>query len=235
MYDCLIVDDDETLAENTCEYLNLTDIKTAYVTNLSACEEFLSQHEVSLLLLDINLGNENGFSFCKRIRQSFENPIIFASARTSDDDVVLGLSLGGDDYILKPYSLNVLQAKVKATLRRDSSNRKSSRIPTDETIIEKAGIKVIPATQNIFKDGKELLFREKEYELLFYLITHPDRLITKGELFDNVWNNQFPGENTLNVHIRYIREKIERDPNNPQIIKTIWGRGYYFDTQSSDT
>lgn len=232
MYDCLIVDDDEILAENTCEYFNLSDIRTAYVTNINDCEAFLSVHKVSLLLLDINLGDENGFAFCKRIRQSFENPIIFASARTSDDDIVLGLSLGGDDYITKPYSLNVLQAKVKATLRRRGTEI-ASEISDGLAVIEHAGIQVFPRTQNVFKDGKEIFFREKEYDLLLYLITHPNRLITKNELFENVWKNQVSIDNTLNVHIRYLREKIEEDPNNPQIIKTIWGRGYYFDIQST--
>lgn len=229
MYDCLIVDDDEILAENTCEYLNLSDIKTAYVTKIEECETFLSQHEVSLLLLDINLGNDNGFAFCKKIRENFQNPIIFVSARTSDDDIVLGLSLGGDDYITKPYSLNVLQAKVKATLRRKNLEH-ASESSIQETVIERAGIQVFTHTQTVFKDGEELIFRAKEFELLLYLITNPNRLITKKELFEKVWNNKFSIDNTLNVHIRYLREKIEKDPNNPQIIKTMWGRGYYFDT-----
>lgn len=230
MYDCLIVDDDVVLAENTSEYLNLSDVSTTYVTNAGDCEEFLEKHSVSIILMDVNLDKDNGFALCKKIREYYKSPIIFVSARTSDDDIVLALSIGGDDYIAKPYSLSVLCAKVKATLRRMSeglsqSDRKERKDVGDNRLL--AGPVCVHLDSGIvYKNDEKLTLREKEYDLLVYLISNTGRIISKNELFENVWNDRFTGDNTLNVHIRHLREKIEKDPNNPEIIKTVWGRGY---------
>lgn len=117
-YDCLIIDDEIELAETTCEYFNLFDVQTAFVTSADACRSFLSEHQVSMLLLDINLGGESGFQLCKELRQTTGIPILFISARSSEDDVLIALDIGGDDYIHKPYTLRVLLAKVKAVLKR---------------------------------------------------------------------------------------------------------------------
>ena len=117
-YQCLMIDDDVTIAETTAEYFNFFDIKTAYVTGYNEAETFLEENEVSLLLLDINLGERSGFELCKQIRAKYDMPILFISARTSDDDILTALNIGGDDYIKKPYTLNILLAKVKAILKR---------------------------------------------------------------------------------------------------------------------
>ena len=109
-YQCLMIDDDVTIAETTAEYFNIFDIKTAYVTSYEEAEVFLREHQVSLLLLDINLGDRSGFELCKQVREDFDMPILFISARTSDDDVLTALNIGGDDYIKKPYTLNILLA-----------------------------------------------------------------------------------------------------------------------------
>ena len=113
-YQCLMIDDDVTIAETTAEYFNIFDIKTAYVTSYDEAVSFLEENQVSLLLLDINLGDRSGFELCKQIRAEYDMPILFISARTSDDDVLTALNIGGDDYIKKPYTLNILLAKVKA-------------------------------------------------------------------------------------------------------------------------
>ena len=113
-YNCLIVDDEIELAKMTAEYFEMFSIKTEYVENASDCFDFLNKNEVDLILLDINLGDGSGFEVCKKVRQKYQLPIIFISARQSDDDVLVALSIGGDDYIKKPYSLSVLLAKVKA-------------------------------------------------------------------------------------------------------------------------
>ena len=117
-YQCLMVDDDITIAETTAEYFNIFDIKTAYVTGYDETLKFLDENEVSLILLDINLGERSGFELCKQIRMAYDMPILFISARTSDDDILTALNIGGDDYIKKPYTLNILLAKVKAILNR---------------------------------------------------------------------------------------------------------------------
>lgn len=119
--DCLIVDDEIALAETTCEYFNMFEVDTAFVTSAEECELFLKEHEPSLILLDINLGHESGFDLCKKLRKTTQIPILFISARSSDDDVLIALNIGGDDYIQKPYTLSILLAKVKAVLKRYGS------------------------------------------------------------------------------------------------------------------
>jgi two-component system, OmpR family, response regulator RegX3 len=116
--DCLIVDDELALAETTCEYFNMLEVKTAYVTSEEGCSRFLQEHETSIILLDINLGDSSGFELCKKLRQKTQIPILFISARSSDDDILIALNIGGDDYIRKPYTLSVQLAKVKAVLKR---------------------------------------------------------------------------------------------------------------------
>ena len=117
-YDCLIIDDEKLLADSTAEYFNLFGVRTAAVYGAGACEDFLQRHRVGLLLLDINLEDGSGFTLCRRLRERSDMPILFISARSSDDDQIMALQIGGDDYIQKPYSLGVLLAKVKAVLKR---------------------------------------------------------------------------------------------------------------------
>ena len=125
-YNCLIVDDEQPLAESTSEYFNLFDVKTDFVLNSKDCFKFLEEHTVDVILLDINLEKESGFELCKKLRKTLDAPILFISARSSDDDILIALNIGGDDYIKKPYSLSVLLAKVKAVLKRYIANEKNT-------------------------------------------------------------------------------------------------------------
>ncbi|MDF2921817.1 MAG: transcriptional regulator [Paenibacillaceae bacterium] len=224
-YDCLIVDDELELAESTCEYFNLFDVRTAFVTSAQACRAFLREHTVSLLLLDINLEDASGFQLCKELRQETGIPILFVSARSSEDDVLVALEIGGDDYIHKPYTLRVLLAKVKAVLKRWSK----------ETAAEESGewragpVQIEPGLRKASLNGEMLRLKAMEYKLLSYLVQHKNRVIPKEELFAAVWQDIFAGDGTLNVHIRHLREKIERNPNEPEFIRTVWGVGYVFE------
>lgn len=219
-YDCLIIDDETALAENTAEYFNMFDIKTAFVTSSDLCLEFLRKHTVSLLLLDINLGKSSGFDLCKQLRRTTDIPILFISARQGEDDQIIALHIGGDDFIQKPYSLGVVLAKVKAVLKRYSKNK--------DDFFEWDGLKIDFSLDRVFVWGDEIPLKAMEYKLLTYLVKNKNRIIGKEELFLNVWEETMAGDNTLNVHIRHLREKIERDPDNPSLIKTVWGRGYLF-------
>ena len=219
-YDCLIVDDEIVLAETTCEYFNMFEVKSAYVTSAGECEQFLRENETSLILLDINLGNTSGFDLCKKLRQTTQIPILFISARSSNDDVLIALNIGGDDYIHKPYTLSILLAKVKAVLKRYGGNSSSTEI------LEFGQVKIDPLLCRVYVKGAEIKLKSLEYKLISYLAKNKNRVITKNELFQNVWGDSFTGDGTLNVHIRHLREKIEENPNNPQYIKTIWGTGY---------
>lgn len=239
-YQCLMIDDDVTIAETTAEYFNFFDIKTAYVTGYNETETFLEENEVSLLLLDINLGERSGFELCKQIRAKYDMPILFISARTSDDDILTALNIGGDDYIKKPYTLNILLAKVKAILKRyeNSSVRqqmsdakavsedKQSTQKQEKEILIAGNIYLDTASHKLVNNGNILPLKAMEYKMLLYLLENRGRVVSKDEFLKNVWEDEFIGEGTLAVHIRHLREKIEADSNSPQIIKTVWGVGY---------
>lgn len=245
-YKVLMVDDDEVIAGSTAEYFNMFDVKTACVTSYDDAVHFLDENEVSLLLLDINLGDRSGFDLCKRIRENYDMPILFISARTSDDDVLIALNVGGDDYIKKPYTLNVLLAKVKAILGRYEKARELAMQARErfEATIDAKGREaegevrdrgIVRITEEIgldldthkLRDGeKQISLKAMEYKLLKYLTDHVGRVVTKDELLKNVWDDEFIGEGTLAVHVRHLREKMEKDPKDPKIIKTIWGVGY---------
>lgn len=220
-YDCLIVDDEEALSQSTCEYFNMFGIKTFWAIDEKVCLNFFAQNRADLILLDINLGKSSGFEICKKLREITDKPILFISARTSDDDVLLALNVGGDDYIQKPYSLSVLLAKVKAVLKRNRGNVDSSISFGDFTI--DFGL------EKLLKCNKEIKLKAMEYKLLAYLAQNKFRTISKEELFRKVWDDAITGDGTLNVHIRRLREKIEENPNEPRYIKTIWGTGYVFE------
>ncbi len=220
-YDCLIVDDEIELANNTCDYLNMFDVKSYVCYSKTEYEDFFKNNSASLILLDINLSDGSGFDICKEIRKDKDIPILFISARNTDDDKIIALTIGGDDYIEKPYSLGVLLAKVKATLKRYGKQ--------ESTNYDDGNLKVDYINKKVYVKNNEIKLTSLEYKLLTYLIDNKQRLVTKDELFDNVWNDKYTQDGTLNVHIRKIREQIEEDPNNPKYITTIWKEGYRFD------
>ncbi len=219
-YDCLIVDDEIVLAETTSEYFNMFEVKSAYVNSAEACIQFLQENQTSLILLDINLGDMSGFELCKRLRLTTKIPILFISARSSDDDILIALNIGGDDYISKPYTLSVLLAKVKAVLKRYGDSNQV------EEMLEFGQVKIDCLLNRVRVNGVDIKLKSLEYKLICFLAKNKNRVVTKEELFHNVWGDSFTGDGTLNVHIRHLREKIEVNPNKPQYIKTIWGTGY---------
>ena len=220
IYDCLIIDDEKLLADSTAEYFNLFGVKTALAYSVSDCRDFFKENSAELLLLDINLGDGSGFELCKELRENTEIPILFISARTSDDDKIIALSIGGDDYIQKPYSLSVLLAKVKVVLKRYGSKEALKYTDGRLTVDFNA--------RQVFIDGTSVKLTSLEFKLLAYLIQNAGRMISKQELFEKVWEDKFTGDGTLNVHIRKIREAIEEEPGNPEYIITVWGDGYKF-------
>ena len=234
-YQCLVIDDDQTIAEATAEYFNMFDVKSAYVTGYDEAVAFLEQNEVSLLLLDINLGERSGFALCKELRQTHDMPILFISARTGNDDILTALRIGGDDYITKPFTLSILLAKVQAILKRYEKAAEAAKAVSAKAVSGGEIQERIPITPLISLDtsqrkilrGSDILnLKAMEYKMLLYLLTHRGRVVTKDEFLKNVWEDEFTGEGTLSVHIRHLREKIEADPNAPEIIKTVWGVGY---------
>jgi two-component system response regulator RegX3 len=222
-YSVLIIDDEKELAESTSEYFNMMGISSKYVLTSQEALDFFKDNEAGVILLDINLGDASGFSLCKTLRETMNCPILFISARSSDDDMVVALNIGGDDYITKPYSLNVLFAKVKAVLNRYESTEKKSG-----NVLIFGDIKIDIGSGIVFKAGHEVSLTAMEYKLLTYLANNRNKVIGKEEIFNNVWDDSFVSDGTLNVHIRHLREKLEDDPNEPVYIKTARGRGYLF-------
>ena len=227
-YHCLIVDDETELAKMTAEYFRMFDVSTAYVCSAEECYTFLERNTVDLLLLDINLGDGSGFEVCRRVREEMQLPILFISARQSDDDVLVALSIGGDDYIKKPYSLSVLLAKVRINLKRieQMEKLKNDAEKQEETPEEEGHLRLEASTMSVCLNGKQIPLKAKEFALLSCLYEHKNTIVTKETLFDEVWGDTFYSDGTLNVHIRKLREKLERDPNNPERIRTVWGTGY---------
>ena len=250
-YKVLMIDDDKVIAESTAEYFNMFDIKTAYVTGYDEAVDFLENNRVSLLLLDINLGEHSGFELCKKVRESYDMPILFISARNSDDDVLIALNIGGDDYIKKPYTLSILLAKVKTILARYEKAKEDAELAAKAYSAggEKLSQDAAPAdgkdeaggtglirlnaevvldtnTRKLRKGDEQINLRAMEYKMLVYLLNNKNRVVTKDELLKNVWDYDYIGEGTLSVHIRHLREKVESDSKNPDVIKTVWGVGY---------
>lgn len=258
-YNCLIVDDEADLAKMTCEYFELFDVSCACVADAVSCKEFLLTHEVDILLLDINLSEESGFALCKSLRETSDIPILFISARQSDEDILVALNIGGDDYIKKPYTLSILLAKVKAVLKRlpGKGGKAEKGVPAageygkavgdeGQTLTEEEdcassqseregksgtgnGASRLYLDESIFcafLDGRRVELKAKEFKLLQCLFENRNTIVTKEKLFEKVWGDAFFGDSTLNVHIRRLREKLEKDPGSPEFIKTVWGTGY---------
>ena len=166
------------------------------------------------------MGDGSGFDLCRELRETVEAPILFISARTSDDDQIAALTIGGDDYIPKPYSLSVLLAKVRAVLKRCGGQEGGGYAD--------GRLRVDLRTRQVLVEGAPVRLTALEFKLLAYLIRNQGRMIPKQELFEQVWENKFTGDGTLNVHIRRLREAVEREPSRPEYILTAWGEGYRF-------
>ncbi len=230
-YNCLIVDDEIELAKMTAEYFRMFDVSTQYVESAASCLAFFEEgNTADLILLDINLGDGSGFDVCKKLREDMQLPILFISARQSDDDVLIALSIGGDDYVKKPYSLSVLLAKVKVNLKRIAQMKEVSQnaasTPTSLSDSADKSFYMDYPTMSVVIKGQSISLKAKEYALLDCLYKHHDTIVKKEVLFDEVWGDTFFSDSTLNVHIRKLREKIEENPNEPKLIKTVWGTGY---------
>lgn len=221
-YNCLIVDDEKELAQMTCEYFNLFDVSCIWTDTAQGCEELMQDNFFDLLLLDINLKEESGFKLCKKIRDSSDVPILFISARQSDEDILVALNIGGDDYIKKPYTLSVLLAKVKAVLKRLNMGTHGRA--------DHGNIWLDEATMRVGVGEREAQLKAKEFKLFACLFERRNTIVTKEVLFDTVWGDTFYSDGTLNVHIRRLREKLEKNPDEPELIKTVWGTGYILET-----
>ena len=220
----LIIEDDKDLAGITSDMLKNYGYETRIAESCEEAFDILTGSRFHLILMDINLPDGTGFEVCRELRKVSKVPVIFASARTSEDDKIRGFDMGGDDYLAKPYSLRELLARVNALIRRTYG------ADNEEVLYRFGKIMVDVGSRVVEKDGQEVKLALKEFDLLVYLCAHADQVIRKEELLHEVWGAFSEAEiSTVAVHIRWLREKLEKNPANPQFIKTVWGIGYQFD------
>ena len=222
----LIVDDDADLSMIARDMLEDYGYQVMVAKTSDEAYEKLKTNTYHLIILDINLPQTTGFEVCRELRKISTVPVIFCSARTSADDRITGLDIGGDDYIAKPYSLRELLSRTNSLMRRTYGFEESSKIivigtRTDNEIIISTG------NREVTRNGEKVNLALKEYDLLLYLAEHIGNTIKKNTLLAEVWGALSEVElSTLTVHIRWLREKIEKDPSKPDYIKTVWGIGY---------
>ena len=225
----LIIEDEEAIAMIEQDYLELSDFETEVVSDGASALQKLSDNSYDLILLDLMLpGGMSGYDVCKKIRGQVDIPIIMVTAKTESLDKVLGLELGADDYLTKPFDPAELVARVKANLNQ-YERLKGQTAQAKEKLAIGNGIIMELGSYKVTKDGKELRFPNKEFELLRFLAQNPNYVYSKEQLFEKIWGYDYIGDPaTVAVHINRIREKIEQDSNNPKLIETVWGVGYRF-------
>lgn len=223
----LIVEDEVAIADLEKDYLELSgfEVEIEHAGDLGL-ERALNE-DFSLIILDLMIPNTDGFEICKRVRAEKNTPIIMVSAKKDDIDKIRGLGLGADDYMTKPFSPSELVARVKAHLSRYQRLVGSGQAEND--IIEIRGLKIDKTARRVYIDGEEKIFTTKEFDLLTFLAQNPNRVFKKEELFSEIWDMESVGDiATVTVHIKKIREKIEKSTAKPDYIETIWGVGYRF-------
>ncbi|MGE6376460.1 response regulator transcription factor [Peribacillus muralis] len=222
----LLIEDDVSIAELQRDYLEIDDfIVNIQHTGDAGLQQAL-QKNYDLIILDIMLPGVNGFEICKQIRAAKDIPILIVSAKKEDIDKIRGLGLGADDYITKPFSPSELVARVKAHLARyDRLAGNQSKMNT----VFVHGISIDKASRKVHIHGDEVPFTTKEFDLLLFLVMHPNQVLSKEQLYESNWGMESAADvSTVTVHIRKLREKIERDPAHPKYLETVWGAGYRF-------
>lgn len=223
----LIIEDDVAIAELEKDYLELSGFEVKIEESGDSGLQVALEKEVDLVVLDLMLPGIDGFEICKKIREQKNIPVIMVSAKKDDIDKIRGLGLGADDYMTKPFSPSELVARVKAHLSRYERLLGASQ--RENSVIEIRGIRIDKTDRRVFVNDEEKVFTTKEFDLLTFLAENPNRVYTKEELFQNIWDMESIGDiATVTVHIKKIREKIEADTSKPQYIETIWGVGYRF-------
>lgn len=222
----LIVDDEKEIRELIRDYLNVEGFNVELASDGKEAVEKFESDSFDIIILDIMLPKIDGMEILKIIRSKSNIPVMMLSAKKSDVDKVLGLGLGADDYITKPFSPKELVARIKAQLRR---YKEFSNSQFNKNILEFKDLKIDLAGYNVYLEDKKVQMSAKEFEILKYLALNPERVYSREQIFNQIWGfNEYGDINTVTVHIRKIREKIEEDSSNPEYIETVWGVGYKF-------
>ena len=221
----LVVDDEPTIVETVSYSLRMENYETVTAENAEQCLELVRTEKPDLILLDVMLPSASGFDVCRRIRQMSDVPVIMLTAKAEETDRVVGLEIGADDYVTKPFSMRELMARVKSVLRR----RTVADGGSSNSLIRVGGLIVDAQRHEASVNGGPIELSRKEFELLYYFVSHPNRTVSRDTLLDEVWGKDMcVGERTVDVHVRWLREKIEEDPSTPRRLLTVRGVGYQF-------
>lgn len=214
----LIVEDDRELMEGLCFSFREDGYEVVQAFGMHEAETAVRDQNFDLILLDWNLPDGTGFEFFRKLRTSCEVPVVMLTARDAEMDEIRALNLGVDDYIRKPFSLGILNARIKKILRRREA----------PGILRENGIVIDHDSSRIFRDGKKIQVTSMEHRLLLYLMENKGQILSKEQILAHIWdrNGQFPDDNIVSVNIRRLRMKIEDDPANPKYIQTVYGAGY---------
>lgn len=221
VYNILLVEDDREIIKNLTEFLNNEGFNVESVTGQKDALSYVDEHmqNIDIVLLDVSLEDGNGFAVCTAIKQNTDISVIFLTASGDEYSVVMGLDMGADDYIGKPFRPRELVSRIKSVLRR------SGRI---SNVIELADIKIDTTGGKVIKSGEEIFLSALEYRLLLIFAANKGVVLSRNKLLEEIWDasGDFVNDNTLTVYIKRLREKIENDAQKPEIIKTVRGMGY---------
>jgi len=219
----LVVDDEPIVRDVVVRYLRRDGYETREAATGDEARQILEAESPELVVLDVMLPGTDGLELCRWIRSRSELPVIMLTARGEETDRIVGLELGADDYVTKPFSPRELTVRVRNVLRRSRST------PADAERVFFGTFEVDSAAREVHRDGKTLRLTVKEFDLLWFLVSHPRRVFSRDQLMDRVWGYTTALDTgTVTVHIRRLREKIENDPSQPQLLETVWGIGYRF-------
>lgn len=222
----LVVDDEKSIVKGIKFSLEQDDMKVEVAYDGETALELAKANHYDMILLDIMLPGFSGLEVCQMIREFSDVPIIMLTAKGDDMDKILGLEYGADDYITKPFNILEVKARIKAIFRRNNRN-----LPEQENqkVIETKGLKIDVDSRRVYIDDKEVNLTAKEFELVYLLVSNPNKVYSREQLLKTIWGPSYPGDaRTVDVHVRRLREKIEATPADPKYIHTKWGVGYYY-------
>lgn len=231
MYHILICDDDRDIVSALDIYLTSEGYKTYHAYDGLEALKLVEEHDIHLILMDVMMPRLDGIRATAKLRESTNIPIILLTAKSEDSDKVLGLNIGADDYVTKPFNPIEVLARVKSQLRRYTTL--GGRPKEDDALLfRNGGIVLDGGAKSVSVDGEPVNLTPIEYNILLLLMKNPGRVFSTGQIYELVWNDPSLGsENTVAVHIRHLREKIEIDPANPRYVKVVWGLGYKMEKQ----
>jgi two-component system, OmpR family, phosphate regulon response regulator OmpR len=222
----LIVEDEEPIRKLISKILANEDMLVYQAENGKQALEMINKYNFNLIILDILMDDISGYEVAREIRKhDLQMPIIFLSGKKEDEDIIQGLDIGADSYITKPFSPSVLFAQVKSQIKR---HREISHNDIPTNLIIRGAFKLDLNSYKFYKEDIEIKLSSKETKLIKFFMEHPNQVFSKQELYQNVWHESSSDDNSIMVYIKYLRNKIEKVPNKPKYIKTVWGIGYQF-------